>query len=85
MRDFGEVRKKLENGEAPVGSVALAPSVDKALELKLLAEGHKLDTVKFACLVAGANLSSLPAGVSVVTLPVVTSAGTASSQLSFIS
>lgn len=76
VRDFGEVRKKLENGEAPVGSVALAPSVDKALELKLLAEGHKLDTVKFACLVAGANLSSLPAGVSVVTLPVVTSAGT---------
>lgn len=76
VRDFGEVRKKLENGEAPVGSVALAPSVDKALELKLLAEGHKLDTVKFACLVAGVNLSSLPAGVSVVTLPVVTSAGT---------
>ena len=75
VRDFGEVRAKLENGQLPLGSVALAPSVDKALEVRQLAEAHKLDSVKFACLVVGANESSLPAGATLVTLPVVTSTG----------
>eukprot|EP00434_Breviolum_minutum_P046431 symbB.v1.2.041996.t1/scaffold9000.1/size4460/1 len=69
IRDFGEVMKKLEVGETVAGSVALAPSLDKALEAQQLANAHNLQ-LKFACLVVGVDTSKLPSGVSAVTLPV---------------
>eukprot|EP00435_Cladocopium_sp_Y103_P028297 s1481_g7.t1 len=70
IRDFSEVIRKLEHGESVAGSVALAPSLDKALEAQQLAQAHKLTSLKFACLVVGVDTSDLPSGVSAVTLPV---------------
>ena len=69
IRDFGEVMKKLEVGENLEGSVAIAPSLDKALEAQQLAQVHKL-SLKFACVVVGVDASKLPSGVTMVTLPV---------------
>ena len=50
IKDFGEVMRVLQLGEAPQGSVTLAPSLAKAFEAKELAKAHKLhDSLKFVC------------------------------------
>ena len=68
--EFSQVLRKLEQGESPLGTVAVAPSLAKALEARQLAHAHKLDSLKFACVVDGVDLLQLPEGVTTVTLPV---------------
>ena len=62
VREFGEVLRSLEAGETPKGSITVAPSVDKALELKQLTAAHGLD-LTFACVV-GMSDKQLPPKLS---------------------
>ena len=69
VQDFASVQRSLEAGEKPVGNISVAPSLERALEARDLAEAHKLD-LKFALLV-DVPLEPLPPKVVEVTLPVV--------------
>ena len=59
------------------------PSLEKALELRQLAQGHKLES-KFACVVAAADVTALPDGVSCATLPVSTTLAAGISSTKFV-
>ena len=76
IKDFGEVMRVLQLGEAPQGSISLAPSLAKAFEARELAIAHNLhDSLKFACVVAGLDHSALPDGVVSAVLPVTVGTG----------
>ena len=70
IKDFSEVSRKIEQGEEPGGSIALAPSVNHALDLRQLALGHKMNHLKFACVVINGNLSNSSGHATMITLPV---------------
>ena len=53
----------------PDGSVSIAPSLNKALDLRQLALGQKM-TLKFACVVLNGNLSNSGGHVSIIMCPV---------------
>ena len=70
IKDFSEVSRKIEQREEPGGSIALAPSVNHALDLRQLALGHKMNHLKFACVVLNGNLSNSSGHATMITLPV---------------
>ena len=54
------------------------------MELRQLAQGHKLESIKFACVVAAADVTALPDGVSCATLPVSTTLAAGISSTKFV-